>query len=172
MEFINKENILAAISVLAFIMSLSTWVFTFINQRRKVKLNVEHYYQSGNGNYHFFLFSIENRSRLPILITHIYLINENQNKLKCQIMPTEVITTTLKSGNVEKTLKSIYSIQFPISISSLDGISGYIAFEDRQKVIPVLTTDANFEVHTNRGRSFLLKLPLNKIVDVQYFLPR
>jgi hypothetical protein len=162
------QPLLNFIAVMAFVMSALTWVFALINQRRQLKIRIVLY--CNVSQYHYFLVSLENLSRLPILISQIYMVHTSGEKLECRVIPKRIYDTIKTSGNNELSRETIKNMQLPIQLASLGGLSGYLAFEDHQKMLPSLTTDVNFEVHSNRGRSFRVKLPLNKVVPPNILL--
>lgn len=69
-------------------MALGSWIFTLRTQSRKISIRIIHYYPIAKR--HFFYVSIENLSRLPILISQIYMINENGEKIECRVIPKKV----------------------------------------------------------------------------------
>jgi len=152
-----KLNWVDIIGVLGFLMALTTCILSAINQRRKIRLRIIYHYR--NTENLVFLVSFENLSRLPILITQIYLVNENGDKLECRAESKKVFVTTNRKGNEVVGREVQKNIQLPISLPSLGGISGLIVFARHRDIFPVLSTELNFQVHTNRGGSFLLKLP-------------
>ena len=111
-----------------------------------------------------FYLTLENCSRLPVLITQIYITDDSKEKCGCRATEKMMRSTTKANGEV---LEVVKNMPLPISIASLGGTSGWLVFEDRQGSYSDLTTDVSFEVHTNRGGSFRLKLPLCRPDDLR-----
>jgi len=153
---LTKENILAVISILAFIMSLLTWVHTWVCQRKRIRLSIIQYVQIDC--WHILFMSIENLSRIPISISTIYAITENGKCVACKLIPETVLDITNRRGKEITSHEIRKSAQFPISISSLGGLSEYVVFEDHQNIFPIAPTEAIFQVCTNRGRAMKMKL--------------
>ena len=61
----------------------------------------------------------------------------------------------------------VKSFQLPIQIASLGGCSGYIYFSAWNTTLPKLTTEANFQLHTNRGKTCELKLSIGPHLDTK-----
>nr|DAF30758.1 MAG TPA: hypothetical protein [Caudoviricetes sp.]DAW38987.1 MAG TPA: hypothetical protein [Caudoviricetes sp.] len=145
------------IAVAGFLMSLATWVHTFLSQRRNVGIRITEF--RADEKIALFFIHIENKSRLPIAITRIVLIS-NQEKVDCEPFPTWVLDSTHKIGKEIISQRSYYSMQMPIAISSLGAVSGYVLFQADQCMIPDDAKLANLQVYTNRGRSKILSIPL------------
>jgi len=111
--WLTREVVLMVISILAFIMSLSTWIHMWFNQRRNLKISIIHYYKAEN--YRYFLFSFENLSRLPILISRIEIVDKNKQCIQCNLTPTLVVEKTRKSGIVTQLISLIKISAFSAS---------------------------------------------------------
>ena len=154
----TRERILAIISILAFIMSLLSWIHMWLYQRRKLKISILKYYRIFNS--HYFLLSFENHSRIPILISRIKIIQENENNRQCSLTSTVMIKSEIKRKNGDIERNSIHTVKFPISIGSLSGTSEFIAFEENQDNHKDLPNELIFQVCTNRGKAFQTKFLL------------
>ena len=155
--WITRERVLAAISILAFIMSISTWVHMWLYQRRNLRLSIIHYYKAKN--YHYFLFSFENLSRLPILISRLEIISKSKHEIQCSLTPILVTEKKRTSGKEIISRSVTYSAKFPLPVSSLGGVSEYVCFIDDNNLLEENPLDWNFQVYTNRGKVFQQKLP-------------
>ena len=158
---LTRENIMIAVSVSAFVMSLMSWVHVWACQRRKLEIKIFEYMPL-NQERNFFV-SFENRSRLPVLITRIFLLSDSGGRLECLPISRPIYEDKRTSGGVVTYAETTKNLQLPIAVSSLGGCSGWITFEDPDKNFPSLSSAANFLVHTNRGRPFRLSLPLGRI---------
>jgi len=130
----------------------------WLYQRRNLKISIIQFIKI-NESYHF-LFSFENISRLPILISRIEIISKDKSRIQCSLASEIMIKTTTKSGKDGSiSNNSICTTQFPIPISSLGGTSERVVFNDDQNILENLPKDWNFRVCTNRGKAFQIKLP-------------
>jgi len=130
-QYLTRENILAVISILAFIMSLTSWIAIIVLNRRSI--NIEIYsYKSDKVNYIFYIL-ITNNSRLAIPITHISM------QIEKSIYDFPLIAAF--SMNKEKSDKSgMYQLKydalsFPINMPPLSAIGGPLIFEDSKNQI-------------------------------------
>ena len=147
-----------AISISAFVMSLLSWVHVWVYQRRKLSIRIVNYLPLRNE--HNFFLSFENESRLPVLVTRIWLLSDCGKRLECLVTPSTIFEITRTKGEKEMSRESIKNLQMPLAISGLGGLSGWITFVDPHKTLVPLSTVANFQVHTNRGGPFRMTLPL------------
>jgi hypothetical protein len=90
-------------------------------------------------------------------------LNENDDKIECTILSKEATKLVRHVNGIEVGKEITKNMPMPISLSPVSGVSGYIAFANYQGVVPLLTTDANFLIHTNQGQPFRVKLPLAKL---------
>ena len=154
----NRQTILFVISGLAFVMSLSNWIHTWVTQRKKLRISISQY--QGNVKCNLFYLAIENLSRLPIAISRIILIVDGK-EYECTAVPKKAVEVVSKTGGVENSRRIYESLAMPISLTSLGSAHGYIPFEENQQVFPPPPTVVTFRVYTNRGGSILLKVPLS-----------
>lgn len=154
---LSKGNISVWIASISFVMSLVTWIRTFIVEHKNIKLKVQFFRANDRTAYMFLL--VENKSRLPIAISDI-IIRQGKERAHCCPFPTEIITGQRKvSGKlIEKPPKCSDSI--PIQLNGLSSKSCIVLFEDIPLAIPQTSTHLNFEVLTNRGMKVRKKLPL------------
>jgi hypothetical protein len=152
----NRDIVLFVVSGLAFIMSLSSWVHTWTTQRRNLEISIIKYYKVSE--YHYFMLSLENRSRLPITISRFKAMFGGE-AVQCSLTPIIVKETTRTYGNSAVERTNLFSAQFPLAIGSLGGISEIIVFQNSQEEPEDSPTHWIFQVYTNRGRSFQVKLP-------------
>lgn len=143
------ETLIDLISVFAFILSLASWVYILISQRRRITIKV--YTCRICDKSPLFYMSFENMSRLPVSITRITLIS-NDTHTDCVLIPKEVLATTKMLGNEIQNQDRFYSEKMPINLDSLSCKSGYVYFESEQQLLSIPATSATFRVYTNRGR--------------------
>lgn len=156
---ISIENITLTdfLSVCAFVMSLSSWIYTAISNRQKLAFRIHEAKNIPGGS--IFFMQIENLSRMPVAVTRIQL--EMQGEFfDCVAIPTFIMGATTKAGTQVVGDTAFYSMQIPIELASLGAVSGYIFFDTPQAVLPAESTTASFLIHTNRGKKVKMSLPL------------
>ena len=127
------EWITFGIAVAGFLMSLATWILTFLSQRKNIGIRITECKSDDEITLCFV--HIENKSRLPIAITRIVLLS-GENEVDCVPFPTWVLDDTRRSGKEIISRKSYYSMQMPIAISALGAVSGYVLFQSDQRMLP------------------------------------
>lgn len=154
---LSKGNLSVWIASISFVMSLVTWIRTFIVEHKNIKIKVQFFRVKEHTAYMFLL--VENKSRLPIAISDIVL-RQGKERIHCRPFPTEIITRTLKVNGkvVEKPPKCSDSI--PVQLNGLSSKSCIVLFEDIPEEILPTSTRLNFEVSTNRGMRVKRKLQL------------
>ncbi|MCO7137682.1 hypothetical protein NIF40_09110 [[Clostridium] leptum] len=155
--WILKENLVAIISGLAFILSLSSWIYTFITQRKKLSIRLVE--AKSKNEMTILQVLIENRSRLPISITRIQLVI-NEESIDCVTTPEIVLETKTSQGKEVISRRDYYSMDMPINIGSLGAVGGYLLFRGPQCMLPNDATSVILVVCANRGRPFQTTLPL------------
>ena len=151
----NWGVFLNVLTVMAFVMSLTSWIHTFINQRKRLSISVVACDKFDTRL--VFLFFFENKSRLPISITRIKLCNNGKS---VENEPVERLLFENKKtlGKEITDHHSLYSERFPISLGMLDSCSAYVVFADCQRVFEMIPTLLNFQVYTNRGKELQMTL--------------
>lgn len=145
------------ISVFSFLISLSTWIYTFATQRKRFSVKVLFFRTSGFSAYMFL--SIENKSRLPIAITNFSLLFDSGVTANCTPIPKEVISAR---DNQNRPIPGARkdSTALPIQIASLGAAPCIVLFEDIPEEIPLSSMHLNLRISTNRGRIAKIKLQL------------
>lgn len=134
-DIFTKENILAAISVLAFIMSSLTWIFNLLEKRKNLfcefdltdRLNTS---CLGGNLYATCAFLFENKSRKPISITRIVLTFENGKTYSSEMEPGFVAHNFRKLIDTTTPFyeRFIESTDFPINLVGLESRREYVKF--------------------------------------------
>lgn len=148
------------IAVLGVVLSVANFVVSWLSQRRRLRIRVEHALFSESTLVLFVQF--ENQSRLPVAITRIRLKHEGAF-VDCEAIPKVVLEKSRSDGGVVYERKIFYSEQIPVSISSLGAASGFVLFENLQKPFPPFATHATLLIATNRGAEFETSLSLRQI---------
>ena len=152
-----KDNIALIISIIGISLSLLNFALVLISRHKKIKLSILEY--SHGNKTHQFLLGLENCSQLPISISSIFLICDGI-KYECTKTPHIVKRDTTYEIGLYNT-KEITSIAFPIAISSLGSLRGYVEFPNSPKAFENHDTVLSFSLHTNRGKIKSLKVPLD-----------
>ena len=148
------EWITFGIAVAGFLMSLATWILTFLSQRKNIGIRITECKSDDEITLCFV-----HKSRLPIAITRIVLLS-GENEVDCVPFPTWVLDDTRRSGKEIISRKSYYSMQMPIAISALGAVSGYVLFQSDQRMLPDDAKLLNLKVYTNRGLTKIWSIPL------------
>ena len=156
-QSITREDVVAVISVLAFVLSLSSWAHAFITQRRKLSFRITE--AKSNNEVSIIYILIENRSRLPVSVTRISLVTE-RGCVDCVLIPELVLESKRTRGGQLIDKHNYFSMEMPISISSLGAASGFLLFRGEGCMIPKSSTSVTLKVCTNRGRAFQMTIPL------------
>lgn len=151
--YITKENITFLLSVFG---SLGT-LYTLLAQRKSLSLSIQSYCYNNKSLLMYVAFT--NRSRLPISVLNVSIL-QGEVCYPCVYVPTVVCEHTRRSGKEIVSHREEFSIQFPISLSSLAGSSGYLYFDKLPENYPDDATTLTVQVSTNRGRAMKMKLPV------------
>lgn len=157
LSWLTKDSVTFWIAVAGFAMSLSSWIYNFLTQRRNISFHITEC-KSKDGITIFFL-HIENKSRLPIAVTRISLL-VNALCIECEPFPTWISEDKRESKGKVLSYQAHYSMQMPVSLSSLGAVSGYVLFQGGQCTLPNDATHVTFLVGANRGRSTQMTVAL------------
>ena len=151
LAFFTKENITFLLGAFG---SLGT-LYTLLAQRKNISLSIQSYSYKNKSLLMFVSFA--NHSRLPISILNISIVQDNVC-YPCVYIPTVVCEHTRRSGKEIISHREEFSVQFPISLASLAGSSGYLYFDKLPESYPDDATALTVQVSTNRGRAEKMKL--------------
>lgn len=151
LTFFTKENISFLLGVFG---SFGT-LYTLFAQRKNISLSIQSYSYKNKSLLMFVSFT--NRSRLPISILNISVIQDNVC-YPCVYIPTVVCEHTRRSGKEIISHREEFSVRFPISLASLAGSSGYLYFDKLPENYPDDAKTLTVQVSTNRGRAKKMKL--------------
>lgn len=146
------------ISFLALIGGLSSWLYIWYMNRVNFSLSIYAKLISSKGILLYFCFA--NESRLPISLTKISLLHDN-DYIYCKPIPELVFQLTSMTGDTVTNKEKHYSLQIPINLDSLSASSGYLYFPLQQGTVLQNASVLTFEVETNRGvtKQMILELP-------------
>ena len=150
-KYVTKENLTFLLGAFGSIGTL----YTLLAQRQKFSLSIQNYRYKNKSLLLYVTFT--NHSRLPISILDIS-IAQNNICYPCVHIPTVVCEHTRRSGKEIVSHREEFSVQFPISLSSLAGSSGYLYFDRLPENYPDDATTLTVQVSTNRGRAKKMRL--------------
>jgi hypothetical protein len=142
--------------------TLLTWFFAWLKTRKNISIRIIKICKI-KGLLVMYA-SIINRSGTPITIENISVIIDG-NVFSCYEFPTKIFTRTKSTGQTVTDTEDYLTIQFPISLSSLAGKSGYFAFEIQQEDLEKLSTPLIVQVSSNRGKTIEKKLAFERETD-------
>ena len=145
------------ISFLALIGGLSSWLYIWYMNRVNFSLSIYAKHISSKGILLYLCFA--NESRLPISLTKISLLHDN-DYIYCKPIPELVFQLTSMTGDTVTNKEKHYSLQIPINLDSLSASSGYLYFPLKQGIVLQNASALTFEVRTNRGETKQMTLEL------------
>jgi len=131
---LNMQFVLNIISLLAFIMSTTSWVLTFVQRRIKIFFQVIDYCQHNNACQFYVM--IQNNSSLPLSIPYICI-----NDKMCQLEPVVV--------RIENHTEKFSTPQFPLNIAPKAGVNAYLEFRGCGGISLGEGKNLDFQIHTN-----------------------
>ena len=163
-NFITRENITLALAILGSFGTLSSWFFVLLKNRKNLKMHIVGHRFSEDNHSLLIYTMFENKSRLPISITGIYV--EIGNVLySCEKIPIVTFEETVRNRNQIISRREYRSMTLPISIPELGGTSGYVYFEFPATSEQLPSTHLNFQLSTNRGKIVQNSLSLDRFLD-------
>lgn len=156
-ELFNKANITLFLSIIGSIGTLSTFVISFLNKRKKLHISVSNVSYSKEQRILFVPITFENRSQLPIAVTDVILVNKGHQYFHLPY-PRQVSCYTHTIGNEVVDRINTYNANLPIDISQLSAKSGYFLFDIPTGVSQTLETDTFLLIHSTRGKVMKIEL--------------
>lgn len=146
---ISAGQITFWIAVVSFAMSLASWVKDWLTQRKRLKARIV-FMNALEHTVHMYLM-LENKSRLPIAVTNIELIL-NENRTPCVPLPTLFFRQSKRSGDKVIEQRSEFSTALPIQLPGLGALTALVRFEKLEQTLPPDATHLTLLISTNRGR--------------------
>ena len=114
------------IAILALIISIINLIIYFVNNKKKIEINLNTYRFTKLPKGYFYIFNVQivNKSRTPIAIKGI-----NCNGSDNPPIPYLVKENTRKSGKEIISYEKYMTMEFPVNLNSLEGKSGYLEFK-------------------------------------------
>lgn len=160
MKYLTRDNITLVLSIIGSVGTIVTWFVAWLKSRKNISVIIVKICKTKN--YLFMYLMITNNSRLPITINNVSIIHDDIT-YPCFELPTKILSSETRTGDLVKDTKNYYTVKFPINLSSLMGTSGYFAFDIPQEDLQTLTTPVKLQVCTNRGKAIEMKLPFEKL---------
>lgn len=154
------DDFLKYVGAAGFLLSLFNLAYTIGTQRRKLELRIVGYQRIATR--HLFLLLLENHSRLPIAISSINLVLDDQRFI-CQMRPTIIQSSERTRGGEVISRNEVFSDSMPIALGSLASTSCHLVFDNCAPELPAPPTQVNFEVATNRGKVMKTICLLDKV---------
>lgn len=153
------------IAILALVISIINLTIYFVNNRRKIEINLNTYRFTKLSKGYFYIFNVQivNKSRTPIAIKGI-----NCNGSDNPPIPYLVKENTRKSGKEIISYEKYMTMEFPVNLNALEGKSGYLEFKSD---IELKLENLMFSIYTNRGTIEKLKLNVEKAKEETTYRP-
>ncbi|MBK5254211.1 MAG: hypothetical protein JJE03_07130 [Peptostreptococcaceae bacterium] len=153
-EFINKENITLAIAILSLAGSLSSWMYNLHRQKKSFEVNILSKTFTNKSLILYLAFI--NKSALPLSITRVTVcfdtLQVDSNNFKNLIHRSKTSSSNTENFN--------YSLELPIHLPPLDGISGHLVFQPIETITSSDIKNIKLVIYTNRGKPVTLKKSL------------
>jgi hypothetical protein len=169
----NKDNILALISIIAFLISTSQLIITILKKRLRLTATIQKftYFEFDDYDTYTFLITYENSSSSSISITNMFLIDSKDNSFGCSLLHRwigERYYPKFYETDIPIT-ERILTPDFPIHIESNGVKMEFINFKvDKESEIFNPDHKVKFHCFTNKKKIYItLSCPLN---PVQSFL--
>lgn len=134
------------VAILSLILSLVNLAVLLISRHKKLEINLISYRIVKLKDFYFHQFQVQilNKSQLPISIKSI-----SCNNIYSPKVPYLVKEESLKNKSGIKEYLKTMTFSFPINLSSLEGISGYLEFKSINKID---LNSLKLDVFSNRGK--------------------
>lgn len=171
MKFIinNKENILAFISIIAFLISTSQLIISILNKRLKLTATIQKFTcaEFDNFNSYTFLITFENSSSRSVSITNMFLIDSEGASFGCSLLHKwigERYYPRFPETDIPVT-ERVLTADFPIHIDSNGVKMEFIHFKvNKESKIFNSNHKAKFHLLTNKKRIYItLSCPIEPV---------
>lgn len=153
------------ISIIALIISIINLILNFIRYWKQIEIVINTCRISKINNKYFYICNIQiiNFSKIPISIKGI-----SCNESNVPSKPYLVAEYTKRQGKEVIKSEEVKTFDFPINLDNLQGKSGYIEFESKDKID---MKDIKFVLYTNRGTINNAKINCENIKDDANYRP-
>ena len=156
-DFLTKENITFIIAVIGAFGSLYTWTISIINNRINLDVRPVEFHVGKNSLLMYAM--ISNNSKSAITICE-FSVNISDIYIPAEKIPT--IAFEYESRVADNVTKRIdYTLPFPISITGLSSVSGYIFFPFPEGLTAPSSNTFSFQICTSTNKVIEKTLSLN-----------
>ncbi len=173
-KFLTFDNITFTIAVVGFLLSLITFVKDVITNRSRLSINLDRATILSCRTNHPILFRmiVENKSRLPICISRMFLLC-NGKKFEFEWIPERVFNATETKSKHTLDCNNRYSTGFPSIAQGLGAIGGFFfVYTDNDYTADDLTKyPVKLILNTNRGKKkFFINLNEKNVFTVSSYI--
>lgn len=153
------------IAIIALIISIINLIIYFINNKKKIEINLNTYRCTKLPKGYFYIFHVQivNKSRTPIAIKGV-----NCNRSDNPSIPYLVKENTRKRGKEVLSYEKFMTMNFPVNLNALEGESGYLEFKSNEEL---RLENLMFTIYTNRGTIENLNVNISKAKEETEFSP-
>lgn len=153
----TRNNITLFLSIFGSVGTLITFISSYLTKRKNLKIKLVSCTYRKDLGWLVFVIAFENHSHLPIAITAISAVLNNQT-IKAMPHPHPVGDFVYRNGNNILDTKVEYNLKLPADIQQLSALSGYVLFELLPEEIENLSTPVTLAVRSTRGREQKIEL--------------
>lgn len=157
MDIFTRDNITLALSIFGSVGTLISWLYLLVRQMKNIDIRVIEHNFTEQSILVYLLF--ENKSRLPIAITDIVLVQDSKT-IHCEPIPTLAFQATKRVNNEIVEQIRDYTLGLPIQLETLGAKSGYVYFEVPPTGQQISSKSLTVQICTNRGK------PIQKILQL------
>ena len=154
-DIVSNDYIRTYIALAGFIISAVNSIYLISTNSFNINLVQKSYAFCEHVQNHpiYFEFAIENKSRLPVSISRMYLIVDKK-KYEFQWEKERIGRHEFKAGNEVTEAYSTYSITMPQVIQGCGVVGGffYVETEESLREKDFLNSEIIIEIHTNKGK--------------------
>lgn len=158
----TRDNITLFLSIFGSVGTVITLISSYFAKRKNLKIKLVSCTYKKELGWLIFVIAFENHSQLPISITAISAVLNNQI-IKPLAYPRPVGDFVYHNGNNILDTKVEYNLKLPADIQQLSALSGYVLFELLPEEIENLSTPVTLAVRSTRGREQKIELSPNLI---------
>lgn len=166
-EFVSNDYISTYVALAGFIISVINSVYLISSNSFKISLVLKSFAFCDNHDGHptYFELTIENKSRVPISISRMFLIINSQ-KYEFQWETERIGHFEFKTNGKVTEEYSTYSLTLPQNITGMGAIGGFffVPTDDSITKTDFLNSQLWIEIHTNRGKK-RFKVDLAKLSE-------
>lgn len=168
----NLWTIISGIlGILGFIVSLINVINKFLSNRINLELKIINCVKRNyvnNTKRILVQYQMNNKSKLPITVTDLQIVYNNQNYLE-DYNTHEVHSYRHKIDDFDERIAT-YNNHLPINLPMLSSQAGYLVFVVPEDIAEDVCKDLTFQIRTNRCKEVQKKFSLNELVTIHHTL--